>query len=58
MSTEWEEYAESIEETILDSNGYKRLKSSSYEKLELTKFQKRAVEEGRKIYTFTLKKVS
>ena len=58
MSTDWEDYAESIEETILDSNGYKRLKSSSYEKLELTKFQKRAVEEGRKIYTFTLKKVS
>ena len=58
MSTDWEDYAQSIEETILDSNGYKRLKSSSYEKLELTKFQKRAVEEGRKIYTFTLKKVS
>ncbi len=58
MSTDWEDYAESIEETILDSNGYKRLKSSSYEKLELTKFQKRAVKEGRKIYTFTLKKVS
>ena len=43
---------------ILESNGYKRLKSSIYEKSELTKFQKRAMEEGRKIYTFTLKKVS
>ena len=58
MSTDWENYAESIEETILESNGYKRLKSSIYEKSELTKFQKRAMEEGRKIYTFTLKKVS
>ena len=58
ISTDWENYAESIEETILESNGYKRLKSSIYEKSELTKFQKRAMEEGRKIYTFTLKKVS
>jgi tRNA G46 methylase TrmB len=58
MSTDWKNYAESIEETILESNGYTRLKSSIYEKSELTKFQKRAMEEGRKIYTFTLKKVS
>ena len=57
MSTDWKNYAESIEETIEDSYGYKRLSSSIYEKSQLTKFQKRAIEEGRKIYTFSLKKL-
>ena len=57
MSTDWKNYAESIDEAINNSNGYKRLDSSVYEKSELTKFQKRAVEEGRGIYTFALKRL-
>jgi len=55
MSTDWENYAESIGEAINTSNGYQKLNSSIYEKSELTKFQKRAIEEGRDIYAFTLK---
>ena len=56
MSTDWKNYAESIEESIQDSYGYKRLSSSIYEKSQPTKFQKRAIEQGRKIYTFSLEK--
>ncbi|MDA9355952.1 tRNA (guanosine(46)-N7)-methyltransferase TrmB [Gammaproteobacteria bacterium] len=55
MSTDWENYAESIGEAVNNSNGYQKLDSSIYENSELTKFQKRAVEEGRAIYTFALK---
>ena len=58
MSTDWENYAESIEEVISASNQYKRLDSSAYEKSDLTKFQKRAIQEDRKIYSFPLKKIS
>ena len=58
MSTDWENYAESIEESILSSKGYIRKDSSPYEKSDLTKFQERAVKEGRKIYPFNLKKTS
>ena len=55
MSTDWENYAESIGEAVNNSNGYQKLDSSIYENSELTKFQKKAVEEGRAIYTFALK---
>jgi tRNA (guanine-N7-)-methyltransferase len=55
MSTDWKNYAESIGEAIDASNGYQKLDSSIYENSELTKFQKRAIEEGRAIYTFALK---
>ena len=55
MSTDWKNYAESIGEAVNNSNGYQKLDSSIYENSELTKFQKRAVEEGRAIYTFALK---
>ena len=58
MSTDWENYAESIEESILSSKGYIRKDSSPYEKSDLTKFQERAMKEGRKIYPFNLKKTS
>ena len=56
MSTDWENYAESIQDSINISSGYKELVNSVYEKSNLTKFQKRAIEEGREIYAFTLQK--
>ena len=56
MSTDWENYAESINESINQNSDFKILKSSPYENIALTKFQQSAIEEGRKIYPFSLKK--
>ena len=56
ISTDWENYAESINESINQNSDFKILKSSPYENIALTKFQQRAIEEGRKIYPFSLKK--
>ena len=56
ISTDWENYAESIDESISQNLDFKVLSSSPYENIMLTKFQQRAVEEGRKIYPFSLKK--
>ena len=50
ISTDWENYAESIEDVIAISDGYKELQNSKYENSDLTKFQQRAKEEGRDIY--------
>lgn len=58
ISTDWENYAESIEESINQNLAFEVITSSLYEHLKLTKFQKRAIEEGRKIYSFSLKKIS
>ena len=58
MSTDWKNYAESIEEAIDQNEGFIKLKDSIYKEADLTKFQDRAVREGRKIYPFPLKKVS
>ena len=58
MSTDVKDYAESIEEQLQMSAGYKRNNSSLYEASALTKFQRRAMDEGRKIYPFSLKKIS
>ena len=58
ISTDWENYAESIEDVIAISEGYKKLQNSKYENSDLTKFQQRAIEEGRDIYTFSLKKLT
>jgi tRNA G46 methylase TrmB len=56
ISTDWENYAESIDESINKNLGFKILSSSPYENIILTKFQQRAVKEGRKIYPFSLRK--
>ena len=58
ISTDWENYAESIEEAINQNEGFVKVKDSIYMEARLTKFQQRAVKEGRKIYPFPLKKVS
>ena len=56
MSTDWKNYAESINESINQNSDFKILNSSPYENISLTKFQQRAIEEGRKIYPFSLQK--
>ena len=58
MSTDVEDYAESISEQLDISVGFQRNDSSLYEASSLTKFQRRAMNEGRKIYPFSLKKIS
>ncbi|MDC0990502.1 tRNA (guanine-N7)-methyltransferase [Gammaproteobacteria bacterium] len=58
MSTDVEDYAESITEQLDVSVGFQRNDSSLYEASSLTKFQRRAIDEGRKIYPFSLKKIS
>ena len=58
ISTDWENYAESIEEAINNNGGFIKLEDSIYQEADLTKFQQRAVTEGRKIYPFPLKKVN
>ena len=58
MSTDVEDYAESIREQLDVSVGFQRNDSSLYEASSLTKFQRRAMDEGRKIYPFSLKKIS
>ena len=58
ISTDWKNYAKSIEESINQNSIFEVLTSSPYEYLKLTKFQQRAIEEGRKIYPFSLKKIS
>ena len=58
MSTDWKNYADSIDESINQNLIFEVLTSSSYEHLKLTKFQQKAIDEGRKIYHFSLKKIS
>ena len=58
MSTDVEDYAESITEQLGMSVGFQRNDRSLYEASSLTKFQRRAMNEGRKIYPFSLKKIS
>ena len=39
MSTDWENYAESIEEAINNNGGFIKLEDSIYQEADLTKFQ-------------------
>ena len=57
ISTDWENYAESIEEAINQSTGYEKLTGSVYQESDLTKFQQRASKEGRDIFIFPLQKL-
>ena len=57
ISTDWENYAESIQEAINLSSGYKKLTGSVYQESDLTKFQQRAAKEGRDIFIFPLQKL-
>ena len=57
ISTDWENYAESIQEAINQSSGYEKLTGSVYQESDLTKFQQRAAKEGRDIFIFPLQKL-
>ena len=55
ISTDWENYAESIEEEIYKTKKYFSFKQISNEGMPITRFQQRAINEGRSIHTFLLK---
>ena len=55
ISTDWENYAESIEEELEKTNDRFSFTQISNESMPITRFQQRAIKEGRSIYTFLLK---
>ena len=58
ISTDWENYAESIQDLLGSINIFKESKKMYLEKNRLTKFEKRGENEGRKIYIFNYEKSS
>ncbi len=54
ISTDWENYAESIAEEAEKSKENFLFKKISNESMPITRFQQRAINEGRSIYTFLL----
>ena len=54
ISTDWENYAESIEEEADKSKEKFLFKKISNEGMPITRFQERAINEGRSIHTFLL----
>ncbi|MDA9659687.1 tRNA (guanosine(46)-N7)-methyltransferase TrmB [Pseudomonadota bacterium] len=55
ISTDWKNYAESIEEEAEKSKEHLSCKKISNEGMPITRFQQRAINEGRSIHTFLLK---
>ena len=55
ISTDWENYAESIEEELEKTKNQFSFTQISNEGMPITRFQQRAIKEGRSIYTFLLK---
>ena len=55
ISTDWENYAESIEEELEAIKEKFSFKKISNEGMPVTRFQQRAINEGRAIHTFLLK---
>ena len=56
VSTDWDNYAESIHETLEQNVRFSLNKNSNYNNRFLTKFQKRAIKENRKISNFFFKR--
>jgi tRNA (guanine-N7-)-methyltransferase len=56
ISTDWENYAESIKDTISRSEYFVSSDESYMNEKQLTKFEKRGIDQGRKIFEFNLKK--
>ena len=54
ISTDWENYAESIQEEAEKTKEYFSIKKISNEGMPITRFQQRAINEGRSIHTFLL----
>ena len=57
ISTDWENYAESIEEELEKTKDQFSFTQISNEGMPITRFQQRAIKEGRSIYTFLLKAI-
>ena len=57
ISTDWDNYAESINETLEQNARFSLNKNSKYNNEFLTKFQKRAITENRNISNFFFKKL-
>jgi len=55
ISTDWENYAESIEEELEKAKDQFSFTQISNEGMPITRFQQRAIKKGRPIYTFLLK---
>tara|TARA_Y100000768_G_scaffold334498_1_gene275239 strand:+ start:1165 stop:1623 length:459 start_codon:yes stop_codon:yes gene_type:complete len=55
ISTDWENYAESIEELLNKEKQMFSFSQISNEGMPITRFQQRAINEGRIIHTFLLK---
>ena len=57
ISTDWENYAESIEEELEKTKDQFSFSQISNHGMPITRFQQRAIKEGRSIYTFLLKAI-
>ena len=56
ISTDWENYAQSIKEVLKDSQYFELSKKSFLQKEYLTKFEQRGKDEGREIFEFNYQK--
>ena len=58
ISTDWENYAESISELFVKNKLFKPSSNKSFHKDSLSKFERRGKDEGRELFEFNYKKVS
>ena len=58
ISTDWENYAESISELFVKNKLFKPSSNKSFQKDSLSKFERRGKNEGRELFEFNYKKVS
>ena len=58
ISTDWENYAESISESFKKNKLFKPSSNKSFQKESLSKFERRGKDEGRELFEFNYKKVS
>ena len=58
ISTDWENYAESISELFVKNKLFKPSSNKSFQKDSLSKFERRGEDEGRELFEFNYKKVS
>ena len=58
ISTDWENYAESISELFVKNKLFKLSSNKSFQKDSLSKFERRGKDEGRELFEFNYKKVS
>ena len=58
ISTDWENYAESIAEILNNSEFFKSSTKKLLEKKRLSKFEKRGEEQGRQIFNFNYQKIN